>query len=139
MMGPSIKGNSSAFLVHFYAFGASLPRDRTLLMHCHGNEHGCRTFIITEYSPLLYAGTMYMKGRNRALLTLTMLAHCVPFPAPGPPRTNITHGLAVAVITRSALLRWRNIDPNRSGVSTPDSIAKYQSNMKMNPSMKVKK
>ena len=27
-----------------------------------------------------------------------MLAHCVPFPAPGPPRTKITTGLAAAIM-----------------------------------------
>lgn len=36
--------------------------------------------------------------------TLTMLAHCVPFPAPGPPSTNTTSGLAadIALLTSCA-------------------------------------
>lgn len=43
------------------------------------------------------------------IYTLTMFSHCVPFPAPGPPNTNITLYLAILYICLETHWMWCSV------------------------------
>ena len=104
-------GNWSTVTHSQFAFGGHLFV-RTLLAHC---SHYCPapcSYITIASSPLhIKLEALLCNDRGEiSPLTLTILAHWVPFPAPGPPRTNITQGLAIPDIMRSLLQYWRNMD-----------------------------
>ena len=70
-----------------------------------GGEEGetCRhdSVLFSNLHPIDHILISYLQAETP---TLTMLAHCVPFPAPGPPSTNTTSGLAadIALLTSCA-------------------------------------
>ena len=70
-----------------------------------GGEEGetCRHDSVL-FSNLLLLTHILISYLQAETPTLTMLAHCVPFPAPGPPSTNTTSGLAadIALLTSCA-------------------------------------